>query len=102
MKKIAIIGSGFFGISTALILSKKNKVHIYEKNKSILCGASRANQMRFHMGYHYPRSTKTLREISKHNNEFQNFFGLEIFGKTKNSYGVSKHESKTSFKTYLK
>jgi len=28
MKKIAIIGSGFFGISSALILSKKNQVHI--------------------------------------------------------------------------
>lgn len=102
MKKIAIIGSGFFGISSALILSKKNQVHIYEKNDSLLCGASRANQMRFHMGYHYPRSAKTLKEISKNSREFKNFFGVKIFGNTKNYYGISKYKSKTSFKTYLK
>ena len=28
---IAIIGSGFFGITLGLILSKKNKVTIFEK-----------------------------------------------------------------------
>ena len=68
MKKIAIIGSGIFWILNCThTLSKKDKVHIYEKHESILCGASRANQMRFHMdAITYPRSTKTLREISKH------------------------------------
>ena len=29
-----------------------------------VCGASRANQMRFHLGYHYPRSIKTTNEIN--------------------------------------
>ena len=36
MKKIAIIGSGFFGVACALILSKRNKIHVYEKRKTIL------------------------------------------------------------------
>ena len=43
-KKIAVIGSGFFGISCALILSKKYDVDLFEKKNTILCGASRANQ----------------------------------------------------------
>ena len=55
MKKIAIIGAGFFGVGAALILSKKFKVDLYEKKKDIMEGVSSSNQLRFHMGYHYPR-----------------------------------------------
>ena len=33
--KIAIIGSGFYGCSLAIILSKKNQVDVYEKEKDI-------------------------------------------------------------------
>ena len=101
MKKIAIIGSGFFGSTTALLLSKKHKVDLFEKQDSIMCGASRANQQRFHLGYHYPRSTKTVIEIKKHYKEFINFFGSNVFSKTENYYGISKNKSKTSFKKYL-
>ena len=63
--KIAIIGSGFFGLTLGLFLSKKHEVHIFEKEKKILNGASSANQFRFHLGYHYPRSQKTVTEINK-------------------------------------
>ena len=31
--KIAIIGSGFFGLTLGLFLSKTNEVHIFEKEK---------------------------------------------------------------------
>ena len=62
--KIAIIGAGFFGSTIALKLSKKHTVHLFEKEKDILNGASRVNQFRFHMGFHYPRSQKTIKEIN--------------------------------------
>lgn len=101
IKKIAIIGSGFFGATCAVLLSKKYEVHLYEKKNTIMCGASRANQLRFHLGYHYPRSTKTVKEIKKHYKEFVNFFGKKVFDNTKNYYGIAKKNSKTSFKTYL-
>ena len=101
MKRIAIIGSGFFGITCALILSKKHKIDIFEKKNAILCGASRANQMRFHLGYHYPRSIKTTNEIKRYYNEFENFFGKDVFGNTKNFYGISKINSKTNYSKYL-
>ena len=73
MKKIAIIGAGFFGAGAALILSKKFKIDLYEKEKTILKGASSSNQLRFHLGYHYPRSTKTLTEVQNSNKDFLNF-----------------------------
>ena len=73
--KIAIIGSGFFGSTLAIYLSKKHKVDLYEKQKSIFNGASSANQFRFHSGYHYPRSQKTVNEIKKSKKDFISFFG---------------------------
>lgn len=100
-KKIAIIGSGFFGLTCAIMLSKKYKVEVFEKKNSILCGASRANQMRFHLGYHYPRSSKTVEEIKKHYKDFLNFYGKKVLGSTVNFYGISKEKSKTSFEDYL-
>lgn len=99
--KIAIIGSGFFGTAIALKLSKKHSVDIFEKKNDILQGASSANQYRFHLGYHYPRSQKTVKEISKSNGEFIKFFGEKIFGNTQNYYGIARNETKTNIKNYF-
>ena len=101
-KKIAIIGSGFFGVTAALILSKKYEIDLYEKKKTILNGASKANQMRFHQGYHYPRSLETLNEVKKFNKSFIKFYGKDILGKTNNYYAVSKYNSKTNFNKFIK
>ena len=97
--KIAIVGAGFFGLTLGLILSKKHKVEIFEKKKSIMHGASCANQFRFHLGYHYPRSQKTVSEINKSKDLFISYFGPNIFGKTSNYYLVAK-ESKVKFNRY--
>ncbi|MDC3161062.1 FAD-dependent oxidoreductase, partial [Candidatus Pelagibacter sp.] len=99
--KIAIIGAGFFGCSAALALSKKHKIDIFEKSDSILNGASLANQLRFHLGYHYPRSPETVNEIKKNYRNFLKYFGKNIFGKTKNLYGISSEGSKIKFEDYL-
>ena len=97
--KIAIIGSGFFGATLGLVLSKKNKVTVYEKEKTILNGASAANQFRFHLGYHYPRSKKTITEINKSKKLFTSFNGDRVFQKTINYYLIAK-KSKTNFNKY--
>ena len=97
--KIAIIGSGFFGATLGLVLSKKNKVTVYEKEKTILNGASAANQFRFHLGYHYPRSKKTITEINKSKKLFTSFNGDKVFQKTINYYLIAK-KSKTNFNKY--
>jgi D-amino-acid oxidase len=98
---IAIVGSGFFGLSLGLILSKKHKVHIYEKEKRILNGASSVNQFRFHLGYHYPRSQKTVNHIKKSKNLFTSFYGKKVLGETKNFYLIAKN-GKVDFKKYEK
>ena len=100
--KIAIVGAGFFGTTSAIILAKKHKVHLYEKENDIFLGASKKNQLRFHLGYHYPRSIKTVDEIKKNYNQFINFFGEKIFGNTKNLYGVAANNSKTTYDDYIK
>ena len=99
--RIAIIGAGFFGTACAIRLSKKHNAHLFEKKNTILCGASKANQQRFHLGYHYPRSKKTIDEIKINYKEFTNFFGNNVFGKTVNYYGICKEKSKTNYKEYL-
>lgn len=101
-KTIAIIGGGFFGVSLGFFLSKKYKVEIFEKTNQILNGASKANQLRFHLGYHYPRSVKTLNEVQSMNSAFERYYGKNIFGNTENFYGVSKKNTKTTFQKYLK
>ena len=60
------------------------------------------NQFRFHEGFHYPKSQKTINEIKKSNLDFVKFYGKGVFGKTKNYYGISKHKTKISFKNYTK
>ena len=99
--KIAVIGSGFYGCSLAIILSKKNEVHLYEKESDIFNGASSCNQFRYHSGYHYPRSQKTVNEIDKSKKDFESFFGRNVFKQTKNYYAVAK-KSKVNFKKYSK
>lgn len=99
---IAIIGSGFFGSTLALILSKKHQVTLFEKKTDILQGASKVNQFRFHRGYHYPRSTKTIDEIKESYYEFIKFYGKDVFTKTENYYAIPKKGSKMSFDRYLK
>ena len=95
--KIAIIGSGFFGCSLAINLSKKFQVDLYERENTIFNGASSCNQFRYHSGYHYPRSQKTVNEISKSKKDFITFFGENVFKKTKNYYSIAKN-SKINFK----
>ena len=101
MKKIAVIGAGFFGNSVSILLSKKFKVDLFEIQNKVFQGASRYNQMRYHLGYHYPRSQKTFNELELYKKEFENFFKKKIFGKNINYYGIAKKNSKTSFKNYL-
>ena len=101
--KIAIIGSGFFGLASAFELLKNgHEVTVFEKETDILQGASKKNQFRFHLGYHYPRSQATVNEVKKANKEFTKFYSCSVFGKTKNYYAISLFDSKTTLKNYLK
>ena len=100
-KKIAIIGAGIYGCTLALILNKKFDVYLFEKRNDILNGVSKMNQFRFHLGYHYPRSSKTINEVQNQHREFLKFYGTNIYGQSKNYYSVPRDKTKINFQRYL-
>lgn len=102
--KIAIIGAGIFGSTLSLILSKNKsfKIDLFEKKKDIMQMASKYNQQRFHHGFHYPRSQNTIKEILKSKKSFEKFYGTNIFGNTKNYYGLVEKKGKTKKNDFIK
>lgn len=60
MKKVLIVGGGFFGMYLAEHCAKSgHSVRVIEKEREFMSRASFANQARVHNGYHYPRSVLT-------------------------------------------
>ena len=70
-KKVLIIGAGWFGCHLFKNLNrKKYSLKIFEKNNSIFSSQSGFNSNRLHMGFHYPRASKTRHQCV---NGFVNF-----------------------------
>tara|TARA_B110000014_G_scaffold254632_1_gene235445 strand:+ start:324 stop:1373 length:1050 start_codon:yes stop_codon:yes gene_type:complete len=99
--KIAVIGGGIFGITTAIILGKNNDVELFEKNDDILKSASGSNQYRVHRGYHYPRSPETVTGIIKSENSFKELFSEAIATNFEHFYCISKNNSLTSSQQFI-
>ena len=100
--KIAVVGGGIFGVETAVKLSKKYPVDLFEKNQDLLQAASGINQFRLHRGYHYPRSLETAQSALKAENEFKKEFSEAIIDTADHYYCISKHDSLTTAKDYIK
>jgi len=102
--KVLIIGAGFFGSSIAIKIKenfKNSKVTLCEKKHDILLSASGKNQFRCHLGFHYPRSDKTIQECKKSFLDFDKYFN-DTYLKSENFYAISRNDSKISFEEYLK
>lgn len=101
-KKIAIIGSGIFGLAVAEKLQKLNcQIDIFEKNKNILSGASRNNLNRIHQGFHYPRSKSTIRQSSKNYKIFVKKYKYFVKNNQISYYLIANKDSKINLKKYL-
>lgn len=60
---VCVIGCGIFGAEVALQAAQAGfRVTVYEARDEILTGASRNNQNRLHLGFHYPRDLETGRQ----------------------------------------
>lgn len=63
---IYVIGAGWYGCHIALELLKQNyEVRIVDKANTFFTGSSSKNQNRLHLGYHYPRSDRTIAECQR-------------------------------------
>lgn len=98
--KIAIIGGGWVGCHLASKLLTDHEISIYEKNSKLFQETSFNNQNRLHLGYHYPRSSKT-RDLCK--NTFDRFIDDYDFLTKKlsnNWYAVVSDKSIIDFGTF--
>ena len=100
--KIAIIGSGAFGLSTAIHLSelKNSRVVVFEQHKDLFYGATYANHNRHHYGFHYPKSQSTIDQINKSKKEFENKYSEACRFDFKNLYAISRESKKVTSKKY--
>ncbi|MDB4309102.1 FAD-binding oxidoreductase [Porticoccaceae bacterium] len=101
MKKIVIIGGGFFGCYLALQLkTKENHVSLLESEDEIMTRASFTNQARVHGGYHYPRSILTALRSRESFSRFCAEFSDCIDDEFENYYMVSKRQSHVTSKQF--
>jgi len=101
LKSVAVVGAGIFGVSCALALSRHLRVTLFERNNTILGGASYGNQNRSHYGYHYPRSIATGRECLESLPSFKGLYGSALLTDFQNYYCVARNNSKTSARQYI-
>lgn len=97
--KICVVGGGIFGVTIAWLLAKHGyRVDLFEKEEDILQAASSINQLRFHRGYHYPRSKETIQSCIMSYASFMREYKDAIIdnSSTKYYYCISKEKSLTS------
>lgn len=101
--KVAVVGAGIFGITSALTLSENLDVTLFEKNDDILQNASSINQYRLHRGYHYPRSIETALTSKEGTNTFTDVFNeCEMKDRKRQQfYAISSMGSKVSPDEYI-
>ncbi len=99
--KIAVIGGGIFGGTTAVKLAEAGfDVDLYEKNSDVLMSASGINQYRLHRGYHYPRSQKTAISAKLAEPIFRKEYGDAVVETSGNYYALAKEGSKVNLKEF--
>jgi len=99
--KIAVIGGGIFGVTTAFTLGNDHNVELFERYDDILKAASGSNQFRVHRGYHYPRSKETVMGIINSENSFKKIFFDAIVYDYEHYYCIAKKNSLTSAEQFL-
>lgn len=100
--RIAVVGGGVFGCTAAVELALAGyKVDLFERHSDLMQGASRCNQGRLHMGYHYPRSPETVRACKRSALEFMRRFPDAIEHGVQHHYAIASEGSQTSADEYL-
>ena len=102
-KKIAIIGSGIFGLTIAKKLSKiVDEVHLFEKNKNSTLNATVFNHNRHHYGFHYPRSSETVIQCLDSKDKFERQYKYFLDFEFQNYYAIAKNKTNVTSAEYQK
>lgn len=102
-RRIAVVGGGVFGCTAALALSTDaHEVSLFERRNEILSGASRNNQNRLHLGFHYPRDLETARQCKAGFDRFVEMFPDAISADFPNKYFIASSGSLTTPEDYLR
>jgi hypothetical protein len=97
-----VIGGGLFGMYIAKrLLLEKHQVILIEQSNKMFNEASRVNQARLHLGFHYPRSPETARLCKSGYDSFVSEFANTVNSSFKQIYMVSNNKSKTSFDIFI-
>jgi glycine/D-amino acid oxidase-like deaminating enzyme len=99
---VAVIGCGIFGAEIAAKARRCGlSVVVYEASGDILSGASRNNQNRLHLGFHYPRDIETGRQSIRGFKAFRDKYEDCIESNFPNAYFIAANGSHTSVEAYL-
>jgi hypothetical protein len=100
--KILVIGAGWYGCHLAHVLQKDgHEITIVDKANDFFTGSSSKNQNRLHLGFHYPRSTKTMSECIKGYSLFIDNYHDLIEDLSNNVYFISNNDSLLNFNEYV-
>lgn len=100
--KIAIAGAGIYGATAAIRLAEQgHRVSLFDP-LGIMRAASAINQYRVHSGYHYPRSSETIRETIEARAEFIEVFAPAIVRNSRHYYAIPREGSRTPPDEYEK
>lgn len=93
---VAVIGGGLFGANIAAEFASVAKVTLFEKGPSLMSEGSYVNQMRHHMGYHYPRSDETAQEVQESKADFERHYEGAILRDNPTYYAIAREGSLVS------
>ncbi len=100
--RVAVVGGGIFGCTTALMLDLAGAtVDLYEAESGLMERATRRNLFRLHRGYHYPRSVATGLLARAGAAQFERWYGRAVTRRHRHLYAVAVEDSLTSFEQFL-
>jgi hypothetical protein len=100
--RVAVVGAGIYGATIAVDLARHgHTVDLYDRHRDLLHGATRAQQARLHLGYHYPRSMATALACKQHAAQFRARFPNAINDRNTHHYAIASDSSLTGAEEYL-
>lgn len=100
MKRVRILGGGWYGCHLAASLAAECDVELHEASGRLFSGASGGNPARLHQGFHYPRSRLTRAACQDHAEAFLRVYGHLTRTVPVNLYAVAADDSLIDFGTY--